>query len=122
MVQLRSMLKSADNSGAKRLMVINIPGYSKKHWAGVGELVTCVVNRADPGGVIKDSEVVKALIVRTKKEFGRPDGTHVRFDDNAAVVVNKDGGLRGTRIFGPVAREVREKGFTKIASLAKEIV
>lgn len=122
MIQLRSVLKPADNSGAKRLMVINIPGYSKKYWATVGQVVTCVVDQADPGGVVKNSEVVKALIIRTKKEFGRSNGVHVRFDDNAAVIINKDGNLRGTRIFGPVAREVKEKGFAKVASLAKELI
>lgn len=102
-------------------MVINIPGYSKKYTASLGDIVTCVVDQADPEGLIKDSEVVKAVIVRTRKEVGRPDGTHVRFDDNAAVIINKDKGLRGTRIFGPVAREVKEK-FPKIASVAKELV
>lgn len=121
MVQLRSILKPADNSGAKKLMVINIPGYSKKYTASVGDVVTCVVNQANPDGVVKKSEIVKAVIVRTKKEVGRPDGTYVRFDDNAAVIINKDKGLRGTRIFGPVAREVKER-FPKIASIAKELV
>lgn len=121
MVQLRSILKLADNSGAKRLMVINIPGYSKKYTASLGDIVTCVVDQADPEGVVRDSEIVKAVIVRTRKEVGRSDGTHIRFDDNAAVIINpKDKGPRGTRIFGPVAREVKEK-FAKIASMAKEL-
>jgi len=123
MVQLRSILKSADNSGAKRLVVINIPGYSRKYTASLGEIVTCVVDQVNPEGVVKNSEVVKAVIVRVKKKIGRRDGTCLRFDDNAAVIINpKDKSPRGTRIFGPVAREVKEKGFTKIASLAKELV
>lgn len=123
MVQLRSILKLADNSGAKRLMVINIPGYSKKYTASLGNIVTCVVDQADPAGVVKNSEIVKAVIVRVKKKIGRPDGTHIRFDDNAAVIINpKDKNPRGTRIFGPVAREVKENGFAKIVSMAKELV
>ena len=122
MIQLRSILKPADNSGAKKLMVIGIPGYSKKYTISLGGLVVCVVDQADPEGIVKDSEIVKAVIVRVRKEVGRPNGTYVRFDDNAAVVVNNDGVPRGTRIFGPVAREVRNKGFAKIASMAKELV
>lgn len=122
MVQLRSILKPADNSGAKKLMVIHIPGYSKKYNASLGDIVNCVVDQADSEGVVKDSEVVKAVIIRTRKEVGRPDGSHIRFDDNAAVIINKDKSPRGTRIFGPVAREVKEKGFTKIASMAKELL
>jgi len=123
MVQLRSILKSADNSGAKRLVVINIPGYSRKYTASLGDIVTCVVDQVNPEGVVKNSEVVKAVIVRVKKKIGRRDGTCLRFDDNAAVIINpKDKSPRGTRIFGPVAREVKERGFTKIASLAKELV
>lgn len=122
MVQLRSILKSADNSGAKKLMVIGIPGYSKKYAAYLGDIVTCVVDQVDSEGVVKDSEVVKAVVVRARKETGRADGTHICFNDNAAVVINKDGAPRGTRIFGPVAREVKEKGFTKIAAMAKELV
>ena len=123
MIQLRSILKPADNSGAKRLMVINIPGYSKKYTAGLGQIVTCAVDQANPEGAVKDSEIVKAVIVRVKKIIGRQDGTCIRFDDNAAVIINpKDKAPRGTRVFGPVAREVKQKGFNKVASLAKELV
>jgi len=123
MIQLRSILKLADNSGAKRLMVIGIPGYSKKYTASLGQVVTCVVDQVNLGGAVKDSEIVKAVIVRVKKIIGRKDGSCIRFDDNAAVIINpKDKTPRGTRVFGPVAREVKQKGFAKIASLAKELV
>ncbi len=121
MIQLRSVLVPADNSGAKRLKVIGVPT-SVGITATVGDLVSCVVEGADSGGVVGDSEKVKALIVRTRKEVRRRDGTYVRFDDNAGVVVDKQGLPRGTRILGPVAREVKEKGFAKIASLSKEVV
>lgn len=122
MIQLRSILKPADNTGAKRLRVIHVFGGSKRRFGRVGDIVTAVVDQADPQGVVKDSEIVKALIVRTKKETRRPDGSYVRFDDNAAVIIEKDGNPRGTRIFGPIAREIKEKGYTKIASLAAEVV
>lgn len=121
MIQLRSVLKPADNTGARSLKVIGIPGSNKKI-AHIGDVVSAVVDRADPTGVVKDSEKVKAVIVRTRKEQRRPDGTHIRFDDNAAVIIDSQGAPRGTRIFGPVAREVREKGFARIASLAPEVV
>lgn len=121
MIQLRSVLKPADNSGAKSLAVIGVPGkYGKK--ASVGAVVACVVHGADPGGVVTNKEKVKALIVRTKKEIGRADGTYVRFDDNAAVVIDKNGLPVGTRILGPVAKEIKELGYNKIASLAREVV
>jgi len=122
MIQLRTILKPADNAGAKRLRVIHVHGGSKRRFGGIGDIVTAVVDQADPQGVVKDSEIVKALIVRTKKETRRPDGSYVRFDDNAAVIIDKDGNPRGTRIFGPIAREIKEKGYTKIASLAAEVV
>jgi len=122
MIQLRSILKPADNTGAKRLKVIHIYGGSKRRFGYIGDLVAAVVDQADPNGVVKDSEIVKAVVVRTKKEKRRPDGSYVRFDDNAAVIVDKDGNPRGTRIFGPVAREIKEKGYTKIISLAAEVV
>lgn len=122
MVQLRTILKPADNTGAKRLRVIHIHGGSKRRFGHIGEVVTAVVDQADPHGMVKDSEIVKALIVRTKKEFRRPDGSYVRFDDNAGVIINKEGEPRGTRIFGPIAREIKEKGYAKIASLATEVV
>ena len=122
MIQLRSILKPADNSGAKRLRVIHVKGGSRRRFGGIGDIVTAVVDQADPRGVVEDSEIVKALVVRTKKERRRPDGSLVRFDDNAAVIIDKDGNPRGSRIFGPIAREIKETGFAKIASLATEII
>ncbi len=120
MVQLRSMLKPADNSGAKILMVIGISGRIGKK-ATVGQVVRCVVKSADPAGVVASHEKVAVVIVRTKKEIRRADGTYIRFDENAGVVIDKQGLPRGTRILGPIAREVKEAGYTKIASLAKEV-
>ena len=122
MIQLRSILKPADNTGAKRLRVIHVHGGSKRRFGRIGDIVTAVVDQADPQGVVKDSEIVKVLIVRTKKEIRRPDGSYVRFDDNAGVVIDKDGNPRGTRIFGPIAREIKEGGYTKITSLAAEVI
>jgi large subunit ribosomal protein L14 len=121
MIQLRSILKPADNSGAKRLIVIGISTKIGKK-ATIGDVVNCVVRGADSGGVVSNREKVKALIVRCKKEIQRRDGSYIRFDDNAAVVIDKQGLPRGTRIMGPVAREVKEEGYTKIASLAREVV
>lgn len=121
MIQLRSILNLADNSGAKRLMVIGISHKIGKV-ATIGDIINCVVDKADPNGVVKDKEKVKAVIVRTRKEVGRADGSYVRFDDNAGVIVDKQGLPRGTRILGPVAREVKEKGYTKIASLCREVI
>ncbi|RJP46056.1 MAG: 50S ribosomal protein L14 [Armatimonadetes bacterium] len=121
MVQHRSMLKVADNSGAKILRVIQPLGGSGKRKATIGETVVAVVKGAAPNGQVKDSEVLRAVIVRAKKEIRRPDGSYIKFDDNAAVVVDKDGNLRATRVFGPIAREVRDRGYTKIASLAPEV-
>lgn len=121
MIQLRTMLVPADNSGAKRLMVIGVPARIGKK-AVVGQVVRCVVKGADPVGIVKDHESVRVVIVRTKKEVRRKDGSYVRFDDNAGVVIDKQGLPRGTRILGPVAREVKEAGYTKIASLAREVV
>lgn len=121
MIQLRTILTPADNTGAKRLRVIHIYRGFKRTSATVGEVVAAVVDQADPNGVVKDSEIVRVVIVRAKKEVRRPDGTHIRFDDNAGVVVDKDGNPRGTRVFGPIAREVKDAGFNKIASLAKEM-
>lgn len=122
MVQLRSILVPADNAGAKRLRVILVHGGSKRRFGRIGDIVTAVVDQADPDGVVKDSEIVKALIVRTKKEKRRNDGSYIRFDDNAGVIIDKDGNPRGTRIFGPIAREIKEAGYSKIASLAKEVI
>lgn len=122
MIQLRTELVPADNSGAKRLMVIHVYKGSKRYSGTVGEVVAAVVDKSDPNGVVKDSEIVRAVIVRTRKEVRRTDGSYIRFDDNAGVIVDKDGNPRGTRVFGPIAREVKEAGFSKIASLAVEVV
>jgi large subunit ribosomal protein L14 len=121
MIQLRSILIPADNSGAKKLRVIHIYGGSRRTYGTMGEVVAAVVDQADPSGVVKDGEIVRVVIVRTSKEVRRSDGSYVRFDDNAGVVIDKDGNPRGTRVFGPISREVREAGFSKIASLAKEM-
>lgn len=121
MVQHRSQVKVADNSGAKMVMVIQPLGGSAKKKATLGELVSAVVKDANPNGQVKNHELVRAVIVRTRKERRRADGSYIKFDENAAVIVDKDGNLRATRVFGPIAREVRDKGFTKIASLAPEV-
>lgn len=123
MIQLRSVLVSADNTGAKKLHVIHVHGGSRRVKGSVGDIVTASVLQSDPQGTIKKGEMVKAVIVRTRKEVRRKDGSYVRFDDNAAVVIDpatKD--PRGTRIFGPIAREVKDAGFAKIASLAQEVI
>ncbi len=123
MVQHRTMLVVADNTGARQLQCIRVLGGYQKRTAGLGDVVTCVVKRADPRGTVKKSDVVHAVLVRVHKETRRPDGTYIRFDDNAAVIIdkkNKD--PKGTRIFGPVARELRSKGFMKIISLAPEVL
>ena len=121
MVPLFTTLKLADNTGAHRLKVIGIPGSSKRRFANLGDVVTCVVKGADANGMVKNHSIVKAVLVRVKKEKRRPDGSYIRFDDNAAVIVNKDGIMIGTRVFGPVARELRDAGYSKIVSLAKEV-
>lgn len=122
MIQLRSILVPADNTGAKRLMVIHVFGGSKRRFGHIGNMVSGVVDQADPNGMVKDKEQVRVLIVRTKKEFRRKDGSYIRFDDNAGVIIDKDGNPRGTRIFGPIPREIKEAGYAKIASLASEVV
>lgn len=124
MIQLRTILTPADNSGAKELNVIHIFGGSKRKFGHIGDIINCVVKTAMPHGQVKDGEIVKAVVVRTRKEYRRPDGSYVRFSDNAAVLIDnaKDKNPRGTRIFGPIAREVREAGFAKIASMAVEVV
>lgn len=124
MIQLRSILTAADNSGAKQLYVVHIFGGSNRKKGGIGSIVNAVVKTAIPHGQVKDAEMVKAVIVRTRKEFRRADGSYVRFSDNAAVIIDnpKDKNPKGTRIFGPVAREIRDAGFTKIASMATEVV
>jgi large subunit ribosomal protein L14 len=121
MIQRRTKLVVADNSGVNTMTVIHIYGSSKRRFATLGDIVQCVVKTADPQGLVKDDELVKVVIVRTRKEFGRHDGSYIRFDDNAGVVIDEDGNPRGTRIFGPVAREVKERGFDKIASMAMEM-
>ncbi|KKR39388.1 50S ribosomal protein L14 [Candidatus Woesebacteria bacterium RIFOXYA1_FULL_40_18] len=121
MIQLRSILTPADNSGAKALAVIGVPGRIGKV-ASLGDVILCVVRGADPAGVVTDHEKVNVLIVRTRKEVKRQDGTYVRFDDNAGVVIDKNGLPRGTRILGPIAREIKEVGYNKIASLSREVV
>jgi len=122
LIQNRSMLAIADNSGAKVVQCIRVLGSSNKKCAFVGDLFTAVVKSADPNMTVKKSEVVLAVVVRARKPLRRPDGSYVRFDDNAAVIIAKDGNPRGTRIFGPVARELRDRNFMKIISLAPEVV
>jgi large subunit ribosomal protein L14 len=121
MIQRESRLKVADNSGARELLVINVMGGSVRKYGMVGDVVVATVKSAAPQGAVKKSEIVKAVIVRCSKEWRRDDGSHIRFDDNAAVILDNDGkNPKGSRIFGPVARELRERGFTKIVSLAPE--
>ena len=126
MIQKESYLEVADNSGAKLLQCIHIIGGTRKRFARLGETIKCAVKKAIPGGTVKKSDVVTAVIVRTKKEYRRADGTYVRFGENAAVIINKDGEPVATRIFGPIARELRpqsgSKGYSKIISLAPEVV
>ena len=121
MIQVGSNLSVADNSGAKNFKVIGIPGSSKRRFASTGDVVTAVVDGASGTGVVEDHSILKVVIVRTRKEVRRKDGSYVRFDDNAGVVVDKDKNLVATRIFGPIGREIRDAGFLKIASLAKEV-
>lgn len=121
MVQHRAIVKVADNSGAKRLMVIQPLGGSGKRLARLGEKFVAAVKGADPNGQVKDGEVVKAVLVRSRKEIRRDDGSYIKFDENAAVVIDKDDNIRATRVFGPIAREVRDAGFNKIVSLAPEV-
>jgi len=122
MIQNQSRLKVADNTGAKELYCIKVLGGSRARYARVGDVFTASVKDARPGGLVKKKEVVKAVVVRQRKDIKRKDGTVIRFDENAAVIVDKDGNPRGTRIFGPVARELRERGFMKIVSLAPEVL
>ncbi len=122
MVQQQSILKVADNTGAKEIMCIRCLGGSYRKYAGIGDVIIASVKSATPGGVVKKGEVVKAVVVRTKKPQRRADGSYVRFDENAAVIIRDDGNPRGTRIFGPVARELREKEYMKILSLAPEVL
>lgn len=122
MIQVESRMRVADNSGAKELLVIRVLGGTKRKYANVGDIVVCAVKSATPGGVVKKGSVVKAVIVRTKKGLDRADGSYIKFDDNAAVIVKDDKNPVGTRIFGPVTRELRAKGFMKIISLAPEVL
>lgn len=122
MVQQQTILKVADNTGAKELMVIRCLGGSYRKYAHVGDVIVASVKTATPGGVVKKGDVVKAVIVRSKKGLRRPDGSYVKFDENAAVLIKDDKTPRGTRIFGPVARELREKDYMKILSLAPEVL
>ncbi len=122
MIQLRSKLKPTDNSGARLLQVIMVLGGSKRRFGGIGDIVVASIKEADPQSLFKKGQVVQALIVRTRKEKSRPDGSYIRFDDNAVVIIGKDGEPKATRIFGPIAREIKDLGYKKIASMAQEIV
>ena len=123
MIQTSSRLRVADNTGAREIMCIQVIGGSHRKFGGVGDIIIAAVKTAIPTGTVKKGEVVRAVVVRTSKEYGRPDGSFIRFDDNAAVIIEKEtNNPRGTRIFGPVARELRDKGFMKIVSLAPEVL
>lgn len=122
MIQPQSMLTVADNTGGKRVMCIRVLGSSDRRYAGIGDVIVAAVKEAMPGGMVKKGEVVKAVIVRTAKPIARPDGSYIKFDENAAVIINEQNNPRGTRIFGPVARELRDRDFMKIVSLAPEVL
>ncbi len=122
MIQVQTMLRVGDNTGAKRLMCIKVIGGSGRRYASIGDIIICAVKESTPGGVVKKGDVVKAVVVRTKKPIRRKDGTYIRFSENAAVIINDNGDPRGTRIFGPVARELRDKEYMKIVSLAPEVL
>ncbi len=122
MIQSYTRLKVADNTGAREIMCITVLGGTRKRYARVGDIIVASVKVATPNGVVKKGEVVRAVVVRTAKEFGRPDGSYIRFDENAAVILDREKNPKGTRIFGPVARELREKGFMKIVSLSPEVL
>jgi large subunit ribosomal protein L14 len=123
MIQQESRLRIADNTGAREILCIRVTGGSRVRYGAVGDIIVASVKQAVPGGSVKKGEIVRAVIVRTSKEYGRPDGSYIRFDDNAAVILDGETTIpRGTRIFGPVARELREKGFMRIVSLAPEVL
>jgi large subunit ribosomal protein L14 len=122
MIQANSHLTVADNTGARRIMCLRVLGGSGRRYAGVGDIIVASVKEAAPGGSVSKRDIVHAVIVRTAKEYGRPDGSHIRFDDNAAVILDDATNPRGTRIFGPVARELRDRGFMRIVSLSPEVV
>lgn len=121
MIQIGTRLKVTDNSGAKEVLCLSIPGHSKQKYARLGQIISCVVKKADSQGQVKEDEILPALIVRTRKELRRQDGSYVRFDDNAVVMIDKAGNPRGSRVLGPIAREIKEMGFNKVASLAPEM-
>ncbi len=122
MIQHMTRVKVADNTGAKSIMCINVPGGSRKRYASVGDIIVASVKEATPGGAVKKGEVVRAVVVRTDKSYRRPDGSSIRFDENAAVILTDKNNPKGTRIFGPVAHELRQKNFMKILSLAPEVL
>ena len=122
MLQQQSMMKVADNTGAKEMMCIRVLGGTGRRYARIGDVVVCAVKKATPGGVVKKGDVVKAVVVRTKQPLRRADGSYIRFDENAAVIIKEDKNPRGSRIFGPIARELREKDYLKILSLAPEVL
>ncbi len=122
MIQAESRLKVADNSGARRVLCIKVLGGSKRRYARVGDTIVATVKEAIPNGAVKKGEIVRAVVVRTKKEYRRPDGSYIKFDENAAVIIDNQGNPRGTRIFGPVARELRDRSYMKIVSLAPEVL
>ena len=122
MIQMNTVLNVADNTGAKRIGCIKVLGGSKRRYAGVGDIIVASVKEAMPGGAVKKGEIIKAVIVRTQKEINRKDGSTLRFDSNAAVIIDDQKNPRGTRIFGPIARELREKNYMKIVSLAPEVL
>ena len=122
MIQMQAYMKVADNTGAKELMCIRVLGGTRRRYANIGDVVVASVKKATPGGVVKKGDVVKAVIVRSKKGLRREDGTYIRFDENAAVIIRDDKNPKGTRIFGPVARELRDKDYMKILSLAPEVL
>ena len=122
MIQMQTPLKVDDNTGAKELMCIRVLGGTRRRYANIGDVIVCSVKKAAPGGTVKKGDVVKAVVVRSAKGIGREDGTYIRFDENAAVIIRDDKNPRGTRIFGPVARELREKEYIKILSLAPEVL
>lgn len=122
MIQQETRLKVADNTGAKEILCIHVVGGSKRRYATVGDIIVASVKQATPTSAVKKGEIVRAVVVRTAKEYGRPDGSYIKFDENAAVILDETKNPRGNRIFGPVARELREKGFMKIVSLAPEVL
>jgi len=122
MIQAESHLRVADNTGAREIMCIKVLGGSKRRYAGVGDIIIATVKQAIPAGSVKKGEIVRAVIVRTAKEYGRSDGSHIRFDENAAVILDDYQNPKGTRIFGPVGRELRDRGFMKIVSLSQEVL